>query len=71
MKFSTRDRDNDGMSGWLGGSCVNDNDEFGGWWYDACTASNPTGMYLDNVNWYTVFNDWYSFKKVVMKIGPA
>ena len=43
--FTTRDRDNDGMSS---SNCASDRYR-GGWWYDTCTRINPNGNYEGDV----------------------
>jgi len=70
--FSTKDRDNDEGDG----SCAQ---RFhGAWWYGACHQSNLNGAYLggshtsyaDGVEWAVWHGDYYSLKKVTMKLKP-
>eukprot|EP00058_Branchiostoma_floridae_P016453 XP_002601941.1 hypothetical protein BRAFLDRAFT_86425 [Branchiostoma floridae] len=79
QQFSTRDQDNDGLSGL---HCAQRYGQ-GGWWYLACLRSGLNGQYLGNcddswrscpnsqgVVWYDWRGRWYSLKAVSMKIKP-
>ena len=71
MKFTTYDADNDLKSG----NCAVS--EHSAWWYNRCGASTANGRYItggqtstQGILWYTVYNNWYSFKRFEMKIRP-
>ena len=73
MKFTTFDADNDG---WSGGNCAADYK--GGWWYNACTYTNPTGLYLEGgvinvrgITWWYAKNSWYSYKYMRFTLIPS
>ena len=57
MAFSTKDRDNDRLSG---SSCAVT--WTGAWWYNDCHYSNLNGKYLGNVKGNAKGVDWYHFK---------
>ncbi|XP_022810648.1 ryncolin-1-like [Stylophora pistillata] len=68
--FSTKDRDNDAISG---GNCAFWHK--GAWWYKSCHVSNLNGMYLDGrctygVCWYDWKRRYESLKRSEMKIRP-
>ena len=73
MAFSTKDRDNDIISG----NCATHYK--GAWWYKKCHHSNLNGRYLkakhssyaDGVNWYHWKGYKYSVKRAEMKIKPV
>ncbi|XP_005091657.2 fibrinogen C domain-containing protein 1 [Aplysia californica] len=76
MAFSTEDADNDLHER----HCAAENK--GGWWYRSCFSSQLNGIYhtawyrqnsyADGIAWYTLKDDeFYSLKKVEMKIKPA
>ncbi|KAK2144164.1 hypothetical protein NP493_4303g00000 [Ridgeia piscesae] len=70
--FSTKDRDNDASNG----NCAQANK--GAWWYGYCHHSNLNGAYLggphtssgDGIEWDYWHGDYYSLKKVTMKLRP-
>ena len=71
--FSTKDRDNDGLSN----NCAT---RFkGAWWYERCHESNLNGLYhrgrhssyADGVNWFHWKGHHYSVKRAEMKIKPV
>ena len=70
--FSTKDRDNDAWDQ----SCAQIYK--GAWWYNSCHDSNLNGVYLggphtspaDGVNWELWHGNYYSLKKVTMKLRP-
>ncbi|XP_035776397.1 fibrinogen-like protein A [Anopheles albimanus] len=53
-KFSTKDRDNDEISG----HCAQSYE--GAWWYSACTKSNLNGRYMNAEHHKSMY--WYHFK---------
>ena len=57
MAFSTKDRDNDRLSG---SSCAVT--WTGAWWYNDCHYSNLNGKYLGNVKGNGKGVDWWYFK---------
>ena len=70
MKFSTRDNDNDNLSG----NCADNWN--GAWWYNACYQSHLNGPYYTNptgadtwygIIWYDWKGDSYSLKFTEMK----
>lgn len=71
MKFSTKDKDQDGNSS---ADCANTYK--GGWWYRSCHFANLNGQYLegphnsdgDGVNYYAFRGFHYSLKRVEMKL---
>ena len=71
MQFSTKDRDNDQLSG---GNCASSSNRHGAWWYKDCTDSNLNGLYrsgLDGwagVYWYYFLNNGISLKFAQMKL---
>ena len=70
--FSTKDRDNDDGSE----RCAQVNK--GAWWYTQCHQSNLNGEYLSRprtsfnygIQWESWHGDYYSLKKVTMKLKP-
>ncbi|GFO14788.1 angiopoietin-related protein 1 [Plakobranchus ocellatus] len=75
MAFSTEDVDNDLHER----HCAAENK--GGWWYNSCFYSQLNGLYhtawysrtnyADGIVWYTLKdNEFYSLKKVEMKLKP-
>ena len=70
--FSTKDRDNDAWDQ----SCAQTYK--GAWWYGSCTQSNLNGLYLggphtsygDGIEWLLWHRDYYSLKKVTMRLRP-
>ena len=71
-RFSTRDRNNDGLSDV---SCAEQHQ--GAWWYSSCGFANLNGRYLEDgrvdatgIYWYKWRLD-QSLKKTEMKIRPA
>ena len=71
MKFTTKDRDNDQLSG----NCAVR--YTGAWWYRHCLPSNLNGQYLGNtvsaegVNWHHYQNSYLSLKFAEMKLRPT
>ena len=74
MPFSTKDQDNDQLSG---KSCAISYE--GAWWYNKCHASNLNGRYLNGnhssfangVNWLHWKGYHYSAKRAEMKSKPV
>jgi len=70
--FSTKDRDNDAYGYHCAQVCK------GAWWYGACHDSNLNGAYLGGpytssikgIVWEYWRGDYYSLKKVTMKLRP-
>ena len=63
MEFSTRDRDNDGWSGW---SC---SQTFrGAHWYNSCHHVNPTGLYKNTGGSDSMIVYSSSVKEMTLKI---
>ena len=66
QQFLTKDRDNDGDN------CAVTN--IGAWWYKNCGWSNLNGEYLENqrngIFWWHWKRNYYSMKRVEMKIRP-
>ena len=73
MQFSTKDADNDRSS--LNCPVTLK----GGWWYNDCSWANLNGVYYngeysnrhpDGIKWFTLRGQFYSFKRVEMKVKP-
>ena len=71
QSFTTKDRDNDRWPG----NCAQY--RYGAFWYKDCSTANLNGKYLRNgiinrtgVIWEGWKNNYYSMKKVEMKIKP-
>ena len=74
MQFTTKDQDNDSLSG----SCAQVRN--GAWWYRSCASSNLNGAYLrghhptvvaQGLHWESFRGPYYSLKRSEMKIRPV
>ena len=68
MKFTTKDRDNDGQSY---GNCAiyGNGKDTGGWWYNNCAYIYPNHQYKSH-NGIVIGGSWHSFQFIEMKIKP-
>ena len=70
MQFTTKDRDNDQLSG----NCASDDRGRGAWWYKSCGDSNLNGVYrsgqggTQGVFWRHFLDNWISLKFAQMKM---
>ena len=69
MRFTTKDRDNDGSRGNCAISGHHGNDA-GGWWYYSCARINPNNQYKSHYGTY-LDASWHSFQFIEMKIKPV
>ena len=67
MKFTTKDRDNDGS----GGNCAvsGNGKDAGGWWHNSCANIHPNHQYKSRYGTY-ISGSWHSFQFIEMKIKP-
>ena len=68
MKFTTKDKDNDGNVG----NCAvksGHGQDAGGWWYDNCSLIHLNHQYKHNQAMY-LNNQWHSLLFIEMKIKP-
>ena len=73
MQFSTKDADNDHSPH----SCAQRHS--GGWWFNKCSLANPNGLYhngpysaqyANGAKWATFRGQFYSLKRIEMKLKP-